>query len=134
MSSYSLIYCLEKFKNDFLDVDFDNLLQEQNNTLVNSNTHYLNLKNSYLEETAKSYKILQDLSMKFNLLINNYTKTETIDSNVIRHKYTLIDSLEQDTLNEEMKTIFEKQKKFFATFISYINFLNQIQTKKKNLT
>jgi hypothetical protein len=127
---YKTIYSLEKFCNDFKDVDFDRLLIEQNNSLVNSSQHYLDLKNAYIKETNGNFNILSNTLVEFNVLINNYKKHE--QGNVIRHHYNVVDKSKLELLNNQIKEIFENQRKIFVIFTNYINFLNDAQTKTSN--
>jgi hypothetical protein len=121
------MYSLEKFFSDFIDINFDNILIEQNNKLVNSDKHYLQFKNNYVNETTKNYVTLKEILPKYNLLANNYSK-EFIDrdtASTTKHYYNYINTSELDQLNNQIKEIYIKQKNIYTSFIAHLDFLNK---------
>ena len=46
---------IEEFKTDFIDVNFDEILLQNNNPLINSNV-YTNVKQKYFDETFYNYR------------------------------------------------------------------------------
>jgi hypothetical protein len=120
------LYTTDEFKEQFSKTDFDNYLIEQNNSLVNSNEYYLQYKNTYIETTKNNYNTYTKLLDKYNTLTNNYTITSN------KYIYQVIDNKKYDSLNMEIKTLVEEQKKLFNNFIHYIEFLNTSLTTSTN--
>ena len=122
MNVYNTIYSLDKFSLDFKDVDFDNLLIEQNNVLVNSNQHYLELKKDYLQKTQENFTTLSNTLDAFYELVDNYKKHK--QGNTTRHHYNVVNQNTIESLNIQIKTILDNQRTIFSIFINYINFIN----------
>ena len=118
-----MLYCCNKFKNDFLHSEFDTMLIEQDNELLNSNEHYLDYKNEYIKQTNINHKKLDELLKKFNILNNFYTKSDDC-----KYVYHFIDNNTKEKLNNEIKKIHLNQRKLYTDFINHIEFLNTVKT------
>lgn len=114
-------YNLDKFKNDFIDFDFDEKLIQQNNELLNSNEHYLQHKNEYLIQTNINYISFSNLVEKYNELVFNYTK----DHENKKYIYRYINNNTLYSINEQLKTILLKQGELYIIFTDYIEFLSK---------
>lgn len=114
-----MLYCCDTFKCDFLDCNFDNILIEEDNPMLNSNEHYIDYKNEYIEQTKINHKKLDELLKKFNILNNFYTKS--CDRKYVYH---FIDNDTKEKLNNEIKNIHVYQRKLYINFINHIEFLN----------
>lgn len=110
---------LDDFTEQFINIDFDNYLIEQNNNLVNSNDIYLLYKNEYIKITKENYNKLSLLLKQYISLNNNYIIT---DNN--KYIYHYIDNNEHKNLNIIIKDLIISQKKSLDNFINYITFLN----------
>ena len=122
MSGNIQVYSLEVFHKTFRKSNFDELLLEQNNHLVNSNKHYLQLKSTYLDETNKNYNELEEKLEKFSELKNNYTRTHNVS--VTTHHYKVINKDLLELANQHIKEILDRQKKLHSVLMNYINFIN----------
>jgi hypothetical protein len=127
--SKTMLYCCDKFKNDFLHFDFDNMLIEEDNNMLNSNEHYIDYKNEYIEQTKINHKKLDDLLKKFNILNNFYTKSDDR-----KYVYHFIDNNTKEKLNNEIKNIHLYQRKLYTNFLKHIEFLNIAKNTTVNET
>lgn len=112
------IYNKDWFKTTFLDVNFDNLLTEVDNHLVNSNEFYLEYKNKYLSSSQERFDTFSKLLDNFYSLHNNYS----VNNN--KYNYTFIDKNEYEKLKYELKILIDSQRQALNNFIQYIQFLN----------
>jgi len=124
-----MLYCCDTFKCDFLDCNFDNMLIEEDNELLNSNEHYIDYKNEYIKQTNINHKKLDKLLKKFNILNNFYTKTCDC-----KYVYHFIDNHTKEKLNNEIKNIHLYQRKLYTNFINHIEFLNNAKNTTVNDT
>lgn len=106
------------FEQEFLSTNFDNLLLEANNPLINSHSHYIQYKENYLLQTYKHYNT-------FNTLVNELNSLEEIKS-VSNTKiiFTLVDSTKKHNLTSELMNLIHKQREMYNNFLHYINHLN----------
>jgi len=125
------MYCLQDFKKSFININFDQLLIEQNNVLVESDIHYTELKNIYIYETNENYIKVKNLLPDFHNCSHNYS-CKTNEQGTTRHvyNYTCKDELKQK--NDCIKKIYINQKEIYKNFILYIDFINIYAIKKKN--
>lgn len=114
-----MLYNINKFQEDFLEYDFDIKLIEEDNTLLNSNKHYIDYKNDYLDSTKENYNKLNDILKKFKLLHNFYSK-----SSDNKYTYHFIDNSVKMEYNNKIKQIHIDQRNLFTNFIDHIDFLN----------
>lgn len=114
-------YNLEEFKSHFLVYDFDNLL---NSVHVNSD-EYLLYKKEYISKTVEHYESLKKLIDKYNKLVNNYEYNES--NNVKKYTYTYVDKNIFNTINDEIKIIYIKQRQLYTSLMSHIEFLKRIR-------
>jgi hypothetical protein len=105
------------------------MLIEEDNELLNSNEHYIDYKNEYIEQTNINHKKLDELLKKFNILNNFYTKS--CDRKYIYH---FIDNDTKEKLNNEIKDIHLYQRKLYTNFLKHIEFLNIAKNTTTNET
>jgi len=122
-----MLYCCDKFKDDFLCCDFDNILIEEDNNLLNSNEHYIDYKNEYIKQTNINHKELDSLLKKFSILNNFYTKS--CDRKYVYH---FIDNNTKEKLNNEIKNVHLYQRKLFTNFVNHVEFLNTAKNTRVN--
>lgn len=115
---------LVTFKEQFLTVDFDMLLIDQN--YINSDKYYLQYKNNYLSTTNTNLQRLTELLSTFEPLDNNYIITGS------KYVYNYIDTNEHLILNTEIKSLMTSQKEAFDNFTNYISFLNTNSSYNSN--
>jgi hypothetical protein len=104
----------------YINVNFDDILIENNNPLVNSEDVYLKYKTEYFEQTNKNYNMFKKLSEELENLEGNQGYT-TYGS-----KYTYIynDVIEIEKLRLTIKQIVIAQRKLYKNFYHYVNLLN----------
>jgi len=106
------------FKKQFLDINFDEFLFENNNDLINSNEFYIQYKTEYLSKTQDNFIKYSNLMKTFQNMTNNYL--------IKNHKYsyTFVDKNEYNRLNKELKSVLIEQRELYNNFMNYIQFLN----------
>lgn len=114
------MYSKDQFKSEFMDYNFDEMLLERNNPLINSNEKYLYWKNMYLKDTMNNYEKFTNLLENFSN--NNYSISKT--NNTTKHIFKYINPITSETINTEIKTLLVVQRQIYKHFIDYINFLN----------
>jgi hypothetical protein len=113
---------IEEFKNKYILYNFDDLLNEQNSSYINSNEHYLQYKNNYISITDDNYKKIKNLIKNYNNYICN--KTECNITNKIMYKYICPNKKEHIT--QAIYSILKSQNENYINLISHINFLLSI--------
>lgn len=115
---------VNNFENQFLNIDFDKILLDQNNTIINSNEHYLIYKNRYFTLTNENLENYTNLLNKYNSLTNNQFVTET---GKVKYYFTNADDI--DSIQEEMNKLLMSQRKLYDNFINHVYFLNNVKQK-----
>ena len=67
------------FYNIFININFDNILLEENNPLINSKEFYLNYKKIYFNETNKNYSKFLRINSQLQRLNNTIYKITIIN-------------------------------------------------------
>jgi hypothetical protein len=119
------MYSLERFKEKFLENDFDNYLLEQNNPFVNSNRHYLQLKNNYLDKTRENFDKFKNLLEIYNRYMNIYKVNKENNECIFMY----IDETKKKSINKQLKDIILEQNRNLDILMKHIKLLNE----KKNL-
>jgi hypothetical protein len=108
------------FKSTFLNYDFDSILLNNNNPLLNSYDIYIQYKQKYIISTRKNYDLYQKLIKEYlNLKKTQYNNPSP---NVVVYTY-----ISEDKLNElsfKIKNLLKTQKRALDNFLHYINHLN----------
>lgn len=106
------------FHGDFFK-NFDELLLETDNPLINSQEHYTDYKQEYL-------KISYDNFNQYENLISEYKKFNNIYDTISPTKiiYTYVDEDKKTQLYKEMTQLIISQRKLYNNFMNYINHLN----------
>lgn len=117
---------IENFKSTFLYFDFDKILIDQNNSLVNSNEYYLFYKNNYIKSTQENLENYINLNEKYEYLSNNELITDT---GKVKYYISNANSEDLDNIKLEINKVLMSQRKLYENFINYIEFLNQSKTK-----
>ena len=116
------MYSVETFKTMYIDYTFDNPLLDQNNTLINSNQFYLDIKNNYLKQTQINFNKFKELHNDYTILNNNHT-IKCID-NLTTHYYKFINTDNLQNTLYQLKVLLKEQKYLFDNFINYIAFIS----------
>lgn len=113
------------FHSRYINFDFDKILKDNNNNLVNSEDVYLNFKKQYFDETVLAYKEFQESSKRLNELqeLGGYKH----NSKRTKHLFVYIDEEKIENLKIQIKKIYMTQEKRFSNFYNYIVLLNTKQ-------
>jgi len=115
------MYSLERFKEKYLEVNFDNYLLEENNQYVNSNEHYLELKNDYFIKTRENFNRFKALLEIYGSYKNNYK----INEEGSEHIFIYMDQSKKKNINKELKDIILDQNRNLDCLMSRIKLLNE---------
>lgn len=115
-------FSIVDFNKEFLDKNFDEILESTGNNLVNSNDIYLKYKQIYIEETNANKLLFENL----NKQINDLTNKNKPNSKKISYIY--INETELEDLKYKRKILFASQQTKLSNFLHYIN---QLNTDKK---
>jgi|Laugrespbdmm15sd_2_1035082.scaffolds.fasta_scaffold44836_1 hypothetical protein len=111
------------FYSRYININFDEILTENNNLLVNSEEMYLKYKKKYFDETHTNYKLFKDFSTELKILENDQGYT----NNNNRYLYVYKDITKIEELRLNIKNIVIAQNTLFYNFNHYINLLNSKQ-------
>jgi hypothetical protein len=111
------------FKKEFITFDFDGILINNNNPLINSYDLYIQYKQKYIISTKKNYESYQKLLKEYKKLNELKYKKE---NNIIF--YTFITSETLDDISSKIKNLIISQKNNLSNFLNYINHLNDNQS------
>jgi hypothetical protein len=109
------------FYNIFININFDNILLEENNPLINSKEFYLNYKKIYFNKTNKNYSKFLRINSQLQRLNNTIYKI----TNNKYYYYNYLDKTQLDVLKKELKSIIISQKEIFNNFKHYVETLNK---------
>lgn len=108
------------FKSSFLNYDFDSILLNNNNPLLNSYDFYIQYKQKYIISTRKNFDLYQKLFKEYTNL--KKTQYQTPSSNIVI--YTYLPDNKLNDLSFKIKTLLKEQQKKLDNFLHYINHLN----------
>lgn len=111
-------FSIVDFNKEFLDKNFDEILESTGNNLVNSNDIYLKYKQIYIEETNANKLLFENLNKQINELTNK------INPNSKKISYIYINESELEYLKYKRKMLFASQQTKLSNFLHYINQLN----------
>jgi hypothetical protein len=110
------------FKKEFMDFNFDDILLQSNNSLVNSYVHYTSHKQQYIKETLENFRTLTFLNQNLDEICKIKCSSGSCKTKV---HVTILDGSGEGKLRLQIKAVVLKQRKLFANLINYINFLNE---------
>lgn len=113
------------FTKEFLLYDFDKLLVEKNNPLINSRKYYISYKQNYIKQTKANLQQFKNIKNEFDKLI----KTEFQKPSDTSYLYCYIDNNRKTELQNELKVLIQKQRKNVKILIEHINILNENMNK-----
>lgn len=116
------------FYSRYININFDEILTENNNLLVSSEEMYLKYKKKYFDETHKNYKLFKDFSTELKILENDQGYTN--NNNKYLYVYKDITKIEELRLN--IKNIVIAQNTLLYNFNHYVNLLNSKQELFQN--
>jgi hypothetical protein len=116
---------IQTFSDKFLKINFDQQLMEMNNPLINSQEHYINYKQKYMELTKNNLKTYTELAKQMADLHNLEYNVISV-SKVI---YTYIDKDKLCNIKQAIKAIEVEQQIRLNEFLRYIEHLNANYSK-----
>lgn len=116
------------FHSRYININFDEILTENNNLLVSSEEMYLKYKKKYFDETHKNYKLFKDFSTELKILENDQGYT----NNNNRYLYVYKDITKIEELRLNIKNIVVAQNTLLYNFNHYVNLLNSKQELFQN--
>lgn len=125
------MYSIDNFATTYIEYDFDSQLLDIQNELINSNKHYLDIKNNYLQQTKENFNKFQELQIIHNDLSNNHNITT--DNNVVYHSYKFVNKYNLNEINDQIKTLLKNQQYIFDNFNHYISFINSTEIVVENI-
>ena len=108
------------FKSKFLNYNFDDILLNNNNPLLNSYDLYIQYKQKYIINARKNYDLYQKLIKEYNNL--KKTQYQTPSQNVVIYTYISSDKL--NDLSIKIKQLIKTQEQYLHNFLNYIEHLN----------
>lgn len=108
------------FFKEFIDVDFDNILLQNNNPLFNSDEHYCRYKKKYLDEAYKNKEIYEQHSDELQHLQNQ----QVVKTSATKVIYTFVDEDKIKLLKQNKKNLVSTQRQSLQNFLQYLNQLN----------
>lgn len=115
---------IHNFKKQFIDINFDKILIDNSNELVNSNEYYINYKNRYLKYTSDNLDTYNKLLEKYNVLYNNELVTETG-----KVRYYIVDSDELNNIRFNINKLLINQTQLYNNFVNHIDYINENKHK-----
>lgn len=107
------------FYKQYVNINFDEILRENNNPLVTSQTVYLNFRKDYLDKTLQAY----DSFNKYNSELQSLESVNGYSSDT-KHVYVYKNDKRIQQLRQQIKNIVINQERRFNDFYHYITLLN----------
>ena len=111
----------DSFRKRYLNDHFDDFLLQENNDLINSNEHYLEYKNIYIETTEMNLT-------NYLKLLEMICCDDICDNINKKFTFTYIDNSIIYKINIQIKELIINQNKLYNDFINHIKMLNKIDT------
>lgn len=111
---------VKTFENKFITAGFDDILLDANNSLINSEKHYISYKQTYIQNAVKNLENYKSLVEKITDL-EECQLSKTSNSKVV---YTYIDTDHLNELNQQAKDSLLQQRRLYDQFVNYIHHLN----------
>lgn len=108
------------FFTEFIDIDFDNILLQNNNPLFNSQEHYFDYKQQYLEQARQNKEAYEQIVEEL-IYLQSSQIVKTSPTKVI---YTYVDMDRLNLLKQNKKNILRSQRESLQNFLHYLHQLN----------
>jgi len=107
------------FYSQYININFDEILMESNNHLINSQNVYLVYNQQYFDESSKNYELFK----KYKTELERLQKSETI---TLPNKYLFVykDTQVIEQTKQNLKNVVLSQEKLLNNFHHYITLLN----------
>jgi hypothetical protein len=121
----------DDFASEFLYVNFDNILMQNNSPFLESDQMYIKYKEQYLSQTMQNYTSYKEL---LSLLQSFQSPSPTTPSKIV---YTFTDNQQIENIRSQIKSLFLHQRTMFTNFLDHVNKLSSISppenAKRKTL-
>lgn len=118
------MYTTFDFTKEFLDIDFEKILIDNNNTLINSHDRFIKHKQIYLELTNADYLLYKTLNDELIELLSQ----KNVQSSK-RFFFTFLDNDHVNKLKFDIKTLIARCRGRLFNFLKYLETLNQEYTE-----
>lgn len=107
------------FYSQYININFDEILIESNNHLINSQNVYLKYKQQYFDVSLKNYELFK----KYKTELERLQKSETV---TVPNKYIFVykDTQVIEQIKQKLKNVVLSQEKLLNNFHHYITLLN----------
>jgi hypothetical protein len=107
------------FYSQYININFDEILIESNNHLINSQNVYLKYKQQYFDVSLKNYELFK----KYKEELERLQKSETV---TVPNKYIFVykDTQVIEQIKQKLKNVVLSQEKLLNNFHHYITLLN----------
>lgn len=109
----------------YININFDEILLENNNNLLNSEEFYLMYKKDYFDQTSENFEKYKKWEAELKELTNfNISKSN-------KYKYVYTDITKVEYLKQVLKNLIIDQNKLLDNFHHYVTLLNTHPEKFK---
>ena len=109
----------------YININFDEILLENNNNLLNSEEFYLMYKKDYFDQTSENFEKYKKWEAELKELTNfNVSKSN-------KYKYVYTDITKVEYLKQVLKNLIIDQNKLLDNFHHYVTLLNTHPEKFK---
>ena len=109
----------------YININFDEILLENNNNLLNSEEFYLMYKKDYFDQTSENFEKYKKWEAELKELTNFNVSTST------KYKYVYTDITKVEYLKQVLKNLIIDQNKLLDNFHHYVTLLNTHPEKFK---
>jgi hypothetical protein len=121
----------DDFASEFLYIDFDNILSQNNSPFLNSDQMYIKYKEEYLSQTMKNYASYKELQ---STLFSFLPPVSDTPSKIL---YTFTDNNQIELVRSQIKSLFILQRTLYTNFLDHVTKLASISppenAKRKTL-
>lgn len=108
------------FAAEFLYINFDDILMQNNSPFLQSEPLYLQHKDVYMSNTVKNYATFKELVSK----LQQYDALNSSPPNPSKITYTFTDDAVIEDLNNQLKSLVLLQRNAFQNFLHHVNMLS----------
>jgi hypothetical protein len=112
------------FYTQYVNINFDEILIENNNKLVNSEDVYLNFKKEYFEKTSENFELFKQCNLELLEMQDDNNEVKRTGNKYI---YTYKDRNVIENKKQRIKDIVVEQERLLNNFYHYITLLNANQ-------
>jgi hypothetical protein len=109
----------------YININFDEILLENNNNLLNSEEFYLMYKKDYFDQTSENFEKYKKWEAELKELTNFNVSKST------KYKYVYTDITKVEYLKQVLKNLIIDQNKLLDNFHHYVTLLNTHPEKFK---